>query len=53
MSVPSTRTFAEHFTTALWLGAAFSAVGIIAAAAVPGRHDLTSIPAAATGGKHG
>ncbi|MDT3439514.1 DHA2 family efflux MFS transporter permease subunit [Pseudofrankia sp. BMG5.37] len=48
----STRTFVDHFTTAVWIGAAFSAVGILAAAAVPGRHDLTPIPTASTGGQH-
>jgi EmrB/QacA subfamily drug resistance transporter len=33
----SSQTFIDHFTTALWCGAALSAIGIFAAAAVPGR----------------
>jgi EmrB/QacA subfamily drug resistance transporter len=33
----STHVFVDHFTDAVWLGAAFSAIGIIAAAALPGR----------------
>jgi EmrB/QacA subfamily drug resistance transporter len=36
----STQTFIDHFKNALWLGAAFSAVGIIAAAALPGRRPV-------------
>ncbi|HEX3816322.1 MAG TPA: MFS transporter [Mycobacteriales bacterium] len=36
----SAQTFIDHFTKALWVGAAFSAVGIIAAAAIPGRDHL-------------
>jgi EmrB/QacA subfamily drug resistance transporter len=35
--------FIDHFTNAVWLGAAFSAIGIIAAVALPGRR--TSQPA--------
>ncbi|ADP82455.1 DHA2 family efflux MFS transporter permease subunit [Pseudofrankia inefficax] len=46
----STRTFVDHFATALWIGAAFSAVGILAAAAVPGRPATRP---ASTGGRHG
>jgi hypothetical protein len=33
----SRSTFIEHFKDAVWFGAAFSAVGIIAAALLPGR----------------
>jgi MFS family permease len=33
----SSQIFVDHFTKALWLGAAFSAIGIVAAAALPGR----------------
>ncbi|MFX0574462.1 hypothetical protein [Nocardia nepalensis] len=33
----SPSTFIDHFKNAVWLGAAFSAVGIIAAVAIPGR----------------
>jgi EmrB/QacA subfamily drug resistance transporter len=33
----STSTFVHHFSNAVWVGAAFSAVGIIAAALLPGR----------------
>ncbi|MBL7490127.1 DHA2 family efflux MFS transporter permease subunit [Frankia sp. AgB1.9] len=49
----STRTFVDHFATALWIGAAFSAVGILAAAAVPGRHGHTTTKPASTGGQLG
>jgi hypothetical protein len=37
-STPS--TFIDHFKHAVWLGAAFSAIGIIAAAALPRRAQL-------------
>jgi MFS family permease len=47
----STRTFVDHFATALWIGAAFSAVGILAAAAVPGRGHHSATKPAATGGQ--
>jgi MFS family permease len=33
----SPNTFIDHFKDAVWLGAAFSAIGVIAAAALPGR----------------
>jgi EmrB/QacA subfamily drug resistance transporter len=33
----SAHTFTDHFKDAVWIGAAFSAVGILAAAALPGR----------------
>ncbi|WP_460358241.1 MFS transporter [Actinoallomurus acanthiterrae] len=33
----SSSTFIDHFKTAVWVGAAFSAIGIVAAAALPGR----------------
>jgi EmrB/QacA subfamily drug resistance transporter len=33
----SPSTFIDHFKNAVWLGAAFSAVGIVAAAVLPGR----------------
>jgi MFS family permease len=33
----SPHVFVNHFTHAVWLGAAFSAIGIIAAVALPGR----------------
>jgi hypothetical protein len=33
----SASTFVDHFSNAVWVGAAFSAVGIIAAALLPGR----------------
>jgi EmrB/QacA subfamily drug resistance transporter len=36
----SPTTFIDHFKNAVWLGAAFSAVGIVAAAALPGRRHL-------------
>lgn len=37
-------TFIDHFKTAVWLGAAFSAIGIVAAAALPGRSHLGPEP---------
>ncbi|MFN2559724.1 MAG: DHA2 family efflux MFS transporter permease subunit [Jatrophihabitans sp.] len=46
----STRTFVDHFSTALWVGAGLSAVGILAAAALPKRIGsvvVRSVPAAA------
>jgi MFS family permease len=33
----SAQTFVDHFKDAVWFGAAFSAIGILAAAALPGR----------------
>jgi EmrB/QacA subfamily drug resistance transporter len=33
----ATHTFIDHFRNAVWLGAAFSAIGIVAAFAFPGR----------------
>jgi hypothetical protein len=33
----SANTFIDHFKEAVWLGAAFSAIGVIAAAALPER----------------
>ena len=33
----SAQIFVDHFTDALWVGAAFSAIGILAAAALPRR----------------
>jgi hypothetical protein len=33
----SAQTFVHHFKHAVWLGAGFSAIGILAAAALPGR----------------
>jgi EmrB/QacA subfamily drug resistance transporter len=33
----SARTFVDHFSDALWVGAAFSAIGVLAAAALPKR----------------
>ena len=33
----SPSTFVDHFKDAVWVGAAFSAVGILAAAALPAR----------------
>jgi EmrB/QacA subfamily drug resistance transporter len=45
-SAPS--TFIDHFKNAVWLGAAFSAVGILAAAALPaGGHGEPGTPAPA------
>jgi EmrB/QacA subfamily drug resistance transporter len=38
----SAHTFIEHFKNAVWLGAAFSAIGMIAAAALPGRKPVAS-----------
>ena len=38
----SARTFIENFKHAVWLGAALSAVGVLAAAALPGRRDAES-----------
>ena len=38
----SSSTFIEHFKNAVWLGAAFSAIGIIAAALLPGRTHVDS-----------
>ena len=41
----SPSTFIEHFKDAVWFGAAFSAVGIIAAALLPGRtHTEPRLP---------
>jgi EmrB/QacA subfamily drug resistance transporter len=39
----STRTFIDHFSNAVALGAGFSALGIVAAAALPGRRSRQSI----------
>jgi MFS family permease len=36
----SPTTFIQHFKDAVWVGAAFSAVGILAAALLPGRRRL-------------
>jgi EmrB/QacA subfamily drug resistance transporter len=36
----SPTTFIEHFKDAVWLGAAFSAIGILAAALLPGRRRV-------------
>jgi hypothetical protein len=36
----SSSTFIDHFKSAVWLGATFSAVGILAAAALPRRRHL-------------
>jgi hypothetical protein len=36
----SPSTFIDHFKNSVWLGAAFSAIGIIAAAALPRRAQL-------------
>jgi EmrB/QacA subfamily drug resistance transporter len=44
----SPSTFIDHFTDAVWLGAAFSAVGIFAAAALPGRGHVRPEPAETT-----
>lgn len=41
----SVQTFTDHFKDAVWFGAAFSAIGIIAAAALPGRASSGSGPA--------
>jgi EmrB/QacA subfamily drug resistance transporter len=41
----STQTFVDHFSTALWVGAALSAAGIFAAAAVPKRIAPLAVPA--------
>jgi MFS family permease len=38
----STQTFVDHFSTALWVGAALSAAGIFAAAALP-KHVRPSL----------
>jgi hypothetical protein len=38
----SPSTFIEHFKDAVWLGAAFSAIGIVAAAALPRRRRADS-----------
>jgi MFS family permease len=41
----SPSTFIDHFKNAVWIGAAFSAVGIIAAAALPARrHGEPELP---------
>jgi len=40
----SPTIFIDHFKNAVWLGAAFSAIGIIAAAALPGRGNLEPGP---------
>jgi EmrB/QacA subfamily drug resistance transporter len=54
----SVQTFIDHFKNAVWFGAAFSAVGIFAAAALPGRRNIDPVlppsahetePAAAAG----
>jgi MFS family permease len=39
----SSRTFIDHFSNAVALGAGFSALGIVAAAALPGRRKRQSI----------
>lgn len=36
----SPSAFIDHFRSAVWLGAAFSAIGILAAAALPGRGNV-------------
>jgi EmrB/QacA subfamily drug resistance transporter len=36
----SAQTFIDHFRNAVWLGAGFSALGILAAAALPSRRSL-------------
>jgi hypothetical protein len=36
----SVQTFIDHFKNAVWFGAAFSAIGILAAAALPGRRNV-------------
>ena len=38
----SAHTFIEHFKNAVWIGAAFSAIGLIAAAAHPGRKPVAA-----------
>jgi hypothetical protein len=40
----SAHTFIDHFKNAVWLGAGFSALGLLAAAALPGRRQQTSAP---------
>lgn len=42
----SAQTFADHFTNAVWLGAAFSVIGIFGAAALPKGTQVQSRPAA-------
>jgi EmrB/QacA subfamily drug resistance transporter len=42
----SAQTFIDNFKHAVWLGAAFSAVGILAAAGLPGRRKAEPVPAA-------
>jgi EmrB/QacA subfamily drug resistance transporter len=44
----SPSAFIDHFTHAVWLGAAFSAVGILAAAAVPSRRPGEPIQSPST-----
>jgi MFS family permease len=36
----SAATFTDHFKNAVWLGAGFSAIGIVAAAVLPGRRPV-------------
>ncbi len=56
----SAQTFVDHFKNAVWIGAAFSAIDVLAALALPGRteagprtdeltHDGEAVAAAATG----
>jgi EmrB/QacA subfamily drug resistance transporter len=45
----SRQTFVDHFSTALWVGAALSAAGILAAAALPKHIAPVAVPAGADG----
>jgi EmrB/QacA subfamily drug resistance transporter len=40
----SVSAFVDHFTDAVWVGAVFSTIGILAAASLPGRGDLERAP---------
>ena len=46
----SVSAFVDHFTDAVWVGAAFSAIGILAAASLPGRRYLEPAPTRPTHG---
>jgi hypothetical protein len=40
----SVSVFVDHFTDAVWVGATFSAIGILAAASLPRRGYLAAAP---------
>jgi EmrB/QacA subfamily drug resistance transporter len=47
----SPTVFIDHFTNAVWVGAAFSVAGVIAAAALPGRTRVETQPRSAVLGR--